>query len=465
MANPSPTPPGNPRGHLSRSTVFPLLSNPTQLGGKGHLIPGVVTMIATAALFAALQGGKFFSFTDALAYYITFIQCLIVYLLCGRRRLWLPMVAVFVVAYGLWFTPLFSAMAPVFRFALTTSLQESADFIPRFTGFFFTAGLLEELYKALPLLALAAFALYRRTGAAAPGGLAILAEPLDGIALGVAAGAAFAMCETLTEYLPKVMDLKHIAEILKTDHEQGQLRFMLAQGTGLQLLIVRLASQIAGHLAYSGYFGYFIGLAVLRPKSAPQLILIGLVSAAVLHAAWDAASGTEAVSIAIGILSYACLVAAILKARRISPSRDQNFATVVMPYVQPGPARIPQPLHVPARVPQPQPGAIVTPPRPQAPAKLILRIGPVTLNLSNGLSIEPQLLGSAGAGRGKNPIADIASNPNDATMLGLRNLSDRPYRATLINGKTVDLTNGQSVLLAPGIVIDFGGIKGVVQAG
>jgi hypothetical protein len=146
-------------------------------------------------------------------------------------------------------------------------------------------------------------------------------------------------------------------------------------------------------------------------------------------------------------------------------NHDQNFATVVMPYVQPGPAQIPQPLHVPARVPQPQPGAIVTPPKPQVPAKLILMIGPVTLNLSNGLSIEPQLLGSAGAGRGKNPIADIVSNPNDVTMLGLRNLSDRPYQATLISGKTVDLTNGQSVLLAPGIVIDFGGIKGVVQAG
>jgi hypothetical protein len=257
-----------------------------------------------------------------------------------------------------------------------------------------------------------------------------------------------------------------VAPLLKAD---PAIQNSVAQGIGLQLLIMRLVSQIAGHLAWSGYFGYFIGLAVLRPKSAPQLILIGLGSAAGLHAAWDAAAGTEAVSIAIGILSYACLLAAILKARRISPSRDQNFATVVMPYVAPNPVQTPQQPYVSPRMPQP--GAVVTPAKPQAPAapqapaKLVLMIGPVALKLSSGVSIEPQLLGSAGAGRGKKPIADISSNPGDAAMLGLRNLSDRPYRAKLIGGKTVELTNGQSVQLAPGIIIDFGGIEGVVQAG
>ncbi len=42
-----------------------------------------------------------------------------------------------------------------------------------------------------------------------------------------------------------------------------------------------------GHMAYSGYFGYFIGLAVLKPESRWKILLIGLVSASIPHALWD----------------------------------------------------------------------------------------------------------------------------------------------------------------------------------
>jgi hypothetical protein len=72
-------------------------------------------------------------------------------------------------------------------------------------------------------------------------------------------------------------------------------------------------------------------------------------------------------------------------------------------------------------------------------------------------------LGSAGAGRGKNPIAEIAANPNDRSILGLRNLSDQTYRVTLTGGHTINLPKGKSVRLAPGLVIDFGGIAGLVE--
>jgi RsiW-degrading membrane proteinase PrsW (M82 family) len=81
-------------------------------------------------------------------------------------------------------------------------------------------------------------------------------------------------------------------------------------------------------MAYSGYFGYFIGLSVLKPKQRWQILGIGYVSAAMLHALWNSTGFVSPVLLAVvGVLSYAFLAAAILKARALSPTRSQNFAT------------------------------------------------------------------------------------------------------------------------------------------
>jgi RsiW-degrading membrane proteinase PrsW (M82 family) len=81
-------------------------------------------------------------------------------------------------------------------------------------------------------------------------------------------------------------------------------------------------------MAYSGYFGYFIGLSVLKPKQRWQILGIGYVCASTLHALWNAAGYVSPLLLAVvGVLSYAFLAAAILKARALSPTRSQNFAT------------------------------------------------------------------------------------------------------------------------------------------
>src|SRR5215475_10498632 len=199
-----PTAPGNPA--FRRSTLFPILSNPAQLWSKGYVVPGILTVVATLALFGTLQAHDFTTFVSALAYYIAFVQCMVIYLLCGRRQLWWMMLAVFALSYALTFTPLFEIISTPFRPDVVMRMIRSDDLVPRFIGFFFAAGLAEELYKAVPLLALAAFAIYRSrsqsaTGAANSFGLN---EPLDGIALGVAAAAAFALPETLGQYVPGI---------------------------------------------------------------------------------------------------------------------------------------------------------------------------------------------------------------------------------------------------------------------
>ena len=96
---------------------------------------------------------------------------------------------------------------------------------------------------------------------------------------------------------------------------------------GLVQLLARGLPQLTAHSAYCGLFGYFIGLAVLRPAMAGLLIPLGWISAAILHGAWDATSdlATSALvsapaHVVIGLLSYALLAGAIFKARDISPS-------------------------------------------------------------------------------------------------------------------------------------------------
>ena len=81
-------------------------------------------------------------------------------------------------------------------------------------------------------------------------------------------------------------------------------------------------------MAYSGYLGYFIGLTVLKPRKRVSILAVGYLTAAALHALWNATGFFSALLLAVvGVLSYAFLTAAILKARALSPTRSQNFAT------------------------------------------------------------------------------------------------------------------------------------------
>jgi RsiW-degrading membrane proteinase PrsW (M82 family) len=108
---------------------------------------------------------------------------------------------------------------------------------------------------------------------------------------------------------------------LQTGVGTGQL-------VGLQLLIPRILGSVAGHMAYSGYLGYFIGLSVLKPRKRWQILGVGYFTAAVLHALWNSTGLISGLLLAVvGVLSYAFLTAAILKARALSPTRSQNFAT------------------------------------------------------------------------------------------------------------------------------------------
>jgi RsiW-degrading membrane proteinase PrsW (M82 family) len=81
-------------------------------------------------------------------------------------------------------------------------------------------------------------------------------------------------------------------------------------------------------MAYSGYWGYFIGLSALKRRLRWLILGLGNFSAWALHALSNASVvASVLLGALVGVLSYAFLVAAILKARALSPNREQNFAT------------------------------------------------------------------------------------------------------------------------------------------
>jgi RsiW-degrading membrane proteinase PrsW (M82 family) len=74
---------------------------------------------------------------------------------------------------------------------------------------------------------------------------------------------------------------------------------------------------------------------VLKPSKRWQLLGIGYLTAATIHALWNSVTAltphnlftATLLQAAAGILAFAFLIAAILKARQLSPTRAQNFAT------------------------------------------------------------------------------------------------------------------------------------------
>jgi RsiW-degrading membrane proteinase PrsW (M82 family) len=323
---------------LSLNIVFPLLGGRTAWSHE-HLLPIVVSLIVALLLAAVpLPGLQLITggtpapsgMNDAwqvftiLTVYIAFIINYYINQMCGRARPgWLQaLVSISTFCLLTWFWPywydLFYVVIPA------QSLEKSSNALAVIAGDIFGTGLAEEGFKALPLMGLAllsvAFAVSSRrrkgrlskllSGVSEHFGLR---EPLDGIVLGAASGSGFFIYETLVQYVPMVIDnAKYPA-----DKSFDGLVELLAYGL----------PELSAHSAYTGFFGYFIGLSVLRPGMAVFLIPLGWLSAAVLHGAWDATSDLVKsaaigvpVHLIIGALSYALLAGAIFKARDISPS-------------------------------------------------------------------------------------------------------------------------------------------------
>jgi RsiW-degrading membrane proteinase PrsW (M82 family) len=322
---------------LSLNVVFPLLGGRSTLSHE-HLLPIFVSLIAALMLMAVpfpgfhlMMGGnpappgvnEAWQVFSILGIYIAFIINYYINQMCGRARSGWLQALVTILMFWLLTTRLWDLWYDLFYSVIPAqNLEKSTNALAVIAGDIFGTGLGEEGFKALPLVALAAMTLAfahlsrRTTGGPSEffSGTVThfgLREPLDGIVLGAASGSGFFIYETLVQYVPQAFD-----------NAKTNMAF-----EGLVQLLARGLPELTAHSAYSGLFGYFIGLAVLRPGMAVLLIPLGWLLAALLHGAWDATSDLAPsplvgvpVHLVIGVLSYALLAGAIFKARDISPS-------------------------------------------------------------------------------------------------------------------------------------------------
>jgi RsiW-degrading membrane proteinase PrsW (M82 family) len=300
---------------LTLTQLFPIASTGKQLSQKAYLYPGIATVIFVVSMFVAV--GNSAAFNLLLAAYLSGAAYYFIYQLCGKHKPWWILFCAALATVLILLSPLLIAFIIVFREILPGRLPaegEQISFLAFLIRMFFGAGLMEELLKALPVLGAMLLGNWLRNPWRDRVGVW---EPLDGILLGSASAVGFTLLETLGQYVPNI--IQNVT--LQIGSEAGQLR-------GLQVLIPRILGSAVGHMAYSGYLGYFIGLSALKPRKRWQILGVGYFSAATLHALWNA-SGTASVLLLalVGVLSYAFLVAAILKARALSPNRAQNFAT------------------------------------------------------------------------------------------------------------------------------------------
>jgi RsiW-degrading membrane proteinase PrsW (M82 family) len=299
---------------VSFSQLFPIFSTGRQLTNKAYLVPSAVTVAFVVALFLAVGTPRMFNFL--LAGYLAIAAFYFVYQLCGKHKDWWWLMGIAGLTMLILVSPVLDWFLFVFRQLLPGEIPKdvyAVSFPVLLVRMFFGAGLMEELLKALPVLLAGAIGYWLKSPWRDRFGVR---EPLDGILLGAASAVGFTLIETLGQYIPEVY------QATLTVGEQA------AQLASLQLLIPRVLGSVAGHLAYSGYLGYFIGLSMLRPRQRWTILLVGYLTAAALHALWNATGALNPIILAlVGILSYAFLAAAILKARSLSPTRSQNFAT------------------------------------------------------------------------------------------------------------------------------------------
>jgi RsiW-degrading membrane proteinase PrsW (M82 family) len=520
----------------TRSQLIPVMTKWTELGRTAQLGPVIfcIVFFFSMATWGTLKtipyeiysadgrtpiDPRYWIYTSnfliMLGIFLTTVSLWFIYRMVGKNKSWYILLgAASFTAYYLWLFLVdhdFEWMYNLFHISLAGGEPDpNSHFIQLFLSNFLGTGFFEETVKALPIFALVIAARYMTPEMRAKIGVE---EPLDGILIGAASGGGFAIMETLCQYVPRSMvDIWTKTALLvyqgvppdSAAAKLSTMRFndlsttiqngynLLGTAPGIKWLIIRSIDQSFGHMAYAGYFGYFIGLSVIKPEQRWKILLIGLVSASIPHALWDSVLTLDMMplEVAVALLSYAVLGAAVLKAREISPNRSVLQPSVLFGSVRPSPAVIatpapvypaPAPVYAAPVVPAPPPGYPAAPPPPRyglgtdavpppalpqsvGPAGSLanrLRIGAKFLVIVPGLRLlehqVPGLLAQSPGGA----VAEVTRNPNDPSILGLTNLSSSAWEA-VSNGTRRQVAPGQTIKLAPGAKIDFGSTDGEV---
>ena len=482
----------------TRSQLLPLLTKYGELSTRTQMIPAILTIVVIMALFSLAGDSKpiviprgpnpmhwFYSswYIIILGTFLVLLSLQFLYSLAGRAKSWMGLFGVMLFTMAFMQFGGFELIYPLF-YGICGEPADTDTLLVSLWKHFVGTGFVEEITKAIPLLLLVLFASKLSPDQQRKFGIE---EPLDGILLGAASAGGFVLIETIGDYVPTYLAKHWIAFCINTlhmgvPHNIGEATKLIRLGSeilgtsdGLQLLIPRALRSCFGHMAYAGYLGYFIGLSVLKPAKRWRILIVGLLSSAFLHALWDTVPG-DLVKVAIAALCYGSLMAAILKAREISPNRStlapsvlfglSNRAvssTAVNPsVVTPGTGSFAGAAAAGAAgllLPPFQTGAGALIP---VPSIHTLRLGARQFTIAAGLRLSPEHAPGLQAQQPGGHVAEIIANPNDPTILGLANFSTSVWEAVSKSGKRYLIQLGQTVKLSAGTRIDFGTFDGEV---
>jgi RsiW-degrading membrane proteinase PrsW (M82 family) len=284
--------------HLSLTDVFPIASRKLNLRNNSFLVPGIVTAIVVVAMLVARKMNELF-FLYILAAYLASVSHYLIHKVCHKDKPWWLLFSM-ALATGL---PLLGGLHPELPASGNNILDRILEII-------LAKAFFQELFKAVPVLLVYCFGTLLQSPQREQIGIN---EPMDGILLGTASATGFALVETMLDVHQAI--------------DRGN------SFDGLTLLIPQILGDISGQVAYSGYFGYFIGLSALKPAKRWQILGIGYLTSGAIHSV--AALGTllqgkethtliSSIFLAvIGSVSYLFLMAAILKARHLAERFQQ----------------------------------------------------------------------------------------------------------------------------------------------
>lgn len=497
----------------TRSQLIPILTKWDDLRKrKQQLAPIIFCIVAFFVMDSfGTQSWIVVSFTDAsgnpsnpllwiyssnflimLAIFLTMASLYLIYRLVGKNKSWWILLGCMAfTAYFLWLFQTqndFGWLYDIFHKDLAGGeANGKMPFISLLLNNILGTGFFEEFVKAIPVLIVAVITPLLTPELRAKFGVE---EPLDGILLGAASGGGFAIVETLGQYISgllanlwfntglanhvtqamlqnPVVLARYLASLSNTQMSQliTEGYNILGTSPGLKQVIIRSIDLAFGHMAFAGYFGYFIGLAVLKPESRWKILGIGWLSAAIPHALWDSllegSLNLPPLVAATALLSFGVLAAAILKAREISPNRGLLQPSIIFNPATPAGSFAMAGVAPAAAVPAHYAGPAARAPEGVAAGNQ-LRIGSKFLVIVSGLRLlDHQVPGLSPATPG-GPVAEVTRNPNEPGVLGLTNRSSTAWEVISSNGTQRTIATGQTIKLSPGTRFNFGSTDGEV---
>lgn len=332
--------------------------------------PALLTVACVCLLFS-LTGSERTEgllYTKVLCFYLAAMSGLALIRLIKRPKPFGLGLAVAAFVFLAMETPLMSLFLFIFRDLLPGSPQGGGA-LGVFVENFFGAGLMEEIFKALPLfIGVWIYLRFKGPGNEAWG----LKDPLDGLYFGLCAGLGFTLNETLFNHMDShyfqflsqallaagvspelslpgfvARDLVDLIiesggdfDLLPEARQAALLEYLAGAGAEaprfaqfvyvnypefahgrLTLAIPRVLGAVALHAAFSGCVGYFIGQAVRQRRAMALTIAQGLLLASLIHASWNTASEVlddMRINFFIALTGLGLLLHLIVRARRLA---------------------------------------------------------------------------------------------------------------------------------------------------